>query len=415
MASEDRTLDRIVGLSIVTIIAFGLVAEGPGKALSGFLKLQTVPVRLLSDFSAVAGPGAALLNAGVVGMLGAAFLKLNRIRLSGPTIAAVFIMAGFGLFGKTVMNCIPIMAGVALAAKIAGKSPREYVLIAMFGTSLGPIVGFLTLESGLPPVAGALVGIGGGILAGLLLPSLAITMLHLHQGYTLYNIGLTSGFLALFVAGIFQAAGGQIQPVSTMFEGDDYFLMTMVPVLAVLFISIAFGLSGRQAFQDFLRVQKLPGRLPSDFMDMVSVPGTLVNMGAMGLVCFLYVRLIGATISGPVLGAMLTVMGFAAFGMTLRNSLPVMAGVLAATLLFGVDPAAVGPLTALIFSAGLAPLAGEFGIGIGFAAGFLHYVMSDRTTFWHGGMNLYNNGFAAGLTAAFFVAIIEWYRSNRID
>jgi len=37
----------------------------------------------------------------------------------------------------------------------------------------------------------------------------------------------------------------------------------------------------------------------------------------------------------------------------------------------------------------------------------------ERTGAWHLGVNLYNNGFAGGLTATFFVAVIEWYRSNR--
>ena len=46
-------------------------------------------------------------------------------------------------------------------------------------------------------------------------------------------------------------------------------------------------------------------------------------------------------------------------------------------------------------------------------AGFVHLTMVERTGAWHNGMNLYNNGFAGGLTAALFVAVIEWYRANR--
>jgi hypothetical protein len=38
--------------------------------------------------------------------------------------------------------------------------------------------------------------------------------------------------------------------------------------------------------------------------------------------------------------------------------------------------------------------------------------MVERTAAWHLGLNLYNNGFAGGLTATVFVAVIEWYRSN---
>jgi hypothetical protein len=91
----------------------------------------------------------------------------------------------------------------------------------------------------------------------------------------------------------------------------------------------------------------------------------------------------------------------------------VVCGVLVAIFLFGKDIYAPTPLLAILFGTALAPLAGEFGPAIGFLAGFLHLVIVDRTGVWHGGMDLYNNGFAAGLTATLIVSIIEWYRSTR--
>ncbi|MFZ2912599.1 MAG: DUF1576 domain-containing protein [Rectinemataceae bacterium] len=415
MATIDRSLYRIVGLTILAFLVFGLMAEGPGPALAGFLRLQTAPSRLLTDFAAVAGPGAAMFNAGVVGSLGLFYLRLHKIRLSGPTLAAVFIMAGFGLFGKTLLNCIPILLGVELAAKVAGKPPSGYVLIGMFGTSLGPMVSFLAFETGLPPFAAFALSIAGGIAAGLLLPALGIAMLHLHQGYVLYNIGLTAGFLALFAAGIIEAAGGKLPLSWELYEGHDVFMTWLVPALAAGLIIAAYALGKGKTLRDFLAVQKLSGRLPSDFIELVSLPGTLLNMGVVGLIGYVYVRAIGGTVSGPILGALITMMGFAAFGKTVRNILPVMAGALIATLVFGMDPASADALMIILFCTGLAPLAGEFGPGVGMVAGFLHFVMADRTALWHGGMALYNNGFAAGLTAALIVAVIEWYRSSRID
>ncbi|MFA5448287.1 MAG: DUF1576 domain-containing protein [Sphaerochaeta sp.] len=47
------------------------------------------------------------------------------------------------------------------------------------------------------------------------------------------------------------------------------------------------------------------------------------------------------------------------------------------------------------------------------AAGAVHLVMVEATGAWHGGLDLYNNGFAGGLTAALFVAILQWYKTNR--
>jgi hypothetical protein len=107
------------------------------------------------------------------------------------------------------------------------------------------------------------------------------------------------------------------------------------------------------------------------------------------------------------------VVGFGTFGKHPRNCWPVVVGVIAATLAFGKSLTAPGPVLALLFGTTLAPLAGKYGVLIGMAAGFTHLVMVERTAAWHGGLDLYNNGFAGGLTATFFVAIIEWIDSNR--
>ena len=85
-------------------------------------------------------------------------------------MAAVFTMPGFGLFGKTPLNVLPLIAGVYLAAKVAGKSFREYILIALFGTALGPLVTMLILETGLPPAAALPAALACGFAAGFIMP-----------------------------------------------------------------------------------------------------------------------------------------------------------------------------------------------------------------------------------------------------
>ena len=67
---------------------------------------------------------------------------------------------------------------------------------------------------------------------------------------------------------------------------------------------------------------------------------------------------------------------------------------------------------AILFGTTLAPIAGQFGVLAGIAAGAVHLVMVEATALWHGGLDLYNNGFAGGLTAALFVAILQWYKTN---
>ncbi len=415
MSKQERLLARLLWLILILCTVTGFAIQGIGGALRGMWELQVHPARLLNDFTLAAGEGGALVNAALVGAIGLALVRINRVRLSGPTVAAVFTMLGFGLFGKTPANILPIITGVFLSGRLVGKRFNEYILIALFGTALGPLVTLLAIEVGLSAPVNLLVAAAGGVAAGMLLPPIAIIMLRLHQGFNLYNIGLTSGFFALFVAAIVSAASGTPEPGS-LWNGDpSMVLVLLVPLLSVLLLASAFLLGGRGAVAGFRKILRMPGRLPSDFMETGSIAGGLLNMGIMGIAAWLYVRLVGGSLNGPVLGGILTIVGFSAFGKHPRNTWPVLTGIVAAALLFGKDPAAPGPLLAALFGTTLAPLAGEFGPLVGMIGGFLHLVMVERTGAWHLGMNLYNNGFAGGLTATFLVAVIEWYRSNRGD
>ncbi|MDP2791277.1 MAG: DUF1576 domain-containing protein, partial [Rectinemataceae bacterium] len=236
MAKNDSLLRPFVAATILLFLLFGILADGPGPALEGFLRLQTSPTRLMSDFTSMAGQGAAFLNAASVGVLGIIMLRLNKISLSGPTVAAIFTMIGFALFGKTLLNCIPIIIGVSLAARIVEKQPREYLLIAMFGTALGPIVSFVAFEMGFPPGIALPLSIILGVLTGVVLPPLAIAMLHLHQGYSLYNVGLTAGFIGLFAASLSNAGGINIAAIDQWGTARSPWLTLMIPLLSLFAI-----------------------------------------------------------------------------------------------------------------------------------------------------------------------------------
>ena len=64
-------------------------------------------------------------------------------------------------------------------------------------------------------------------------------------------------------------------------------------------------------------------------------------------------------------------------------------------------------LLAALFSTGLAPIAGQFGWKWGVIAGVVHASVVLNVGFLHGGLNLYNNGFAAGLVCIVLIPLIE--------
>ena len=412
---QERILYVMLSGLLVVCIATGLLVEGGGAALAGLFEILVHPARLIQDYSAVGNTGSALINASLVALIALILIRVTRIALSGPTVAAFFTLFGFGLFGKTPLNILPIILGVFIAAKIAGKQFREYLLIALFGTALGPLVSFFVLEFGLPLPISLITGMAAGIAAGILLPSVAMAMLHLHQGYNLYNMGMTCGFVGLFAASLIIASGGDLSIRVVWSETADPVLIFLVPFVSLYLIAFALFLDARRAFGDCVSLTRLSGRLPSDFIDSVSAAGALLNAGLLGLIFWLYIILIGADLNGPVLGGIFTVIGFGTFGKHLKNTIPVALGVLIAAIVFSKPLDGPGVVLAVLFSTALAPIAGEFGAFTGLAAGCVHLLMVERTGAWHGGIDLYNNGFAGGLTAALFISVIEWFRSSRPD
>jgi len=100
------------------------------------------------------------------------------------------------------------------------------------------------------------------------------------------------------------------------------------------------------------------------------------------------------------------VVGFGAFGKHPLNCVPIVAGVFIATLLKGSDPAASGFVLAALFSTSLAPIAGRFGWIWGIVTGAIHVSVAQSVGVLHAGLNLYNNGFAAGIVATLVSAVI---------
>ena len=155
------------------------------------------------------------------------------------------------------------------------------------------------------------------------------------------------------------------------------------------------------------------GTLPSDFVESYGAGTSLINMGLTGMIGWAYILLAGGVFNGPTVGAVLTMVGFAAFGKHVLNVLPVMLGVCLGSWLSIWQPGQAGPLLAALFGTTLAPLSGRFGPPLGVLSGVIHLTMVMRTAPWHGGLNLYNNGLAGGLTATLIVGIINWWSSWR--
>jgi hypothetical protein len=183
------------------------------------------------------------------------------------------------------------------------------------------------------------------------------------------------------------------------------------------------ALFGSMVVLGFLLDRALPTRLqqivatagqsPTDFIALAGFGPTLANMGLTGAIGTLYVLLVGGELNGPVIGAILTIVGFAAFGKHPRNIVPIMLGVFLGSLFKPWNAADPSILLAALFGTTLAPIAGRFGWHWGVVAGLVHSSAALSVGSLHAGLNLYNNGFAAGLVAAVLVPVIVAVRGER--
>jgi len=132
-----------------------------------------------------------------------------------------------------------------------------------------------------------------------------------------------------------------------------------------------------------------------------------MNMGLMGIVAEVYILCIGGDLSGPILGCIITLFGFSAFGAHVKNYLPVLVGVILATFFMTPDFTDEKMQIAAILVVGVAPIAGEFGMIAGVVSGMLHVAIVMCTSQMYAGLNLYNNGFSTGWVAIFMVPFLE--------
>jgi hypothetical protein len=154
------------------------------------------------------------------------------------------------------------------------------------------------------------------------------------------------------------------------------------------------------------------GQSPTDFVALAGFGPALANMGLTGATATVYVLLIGGDFNGPVVGAILTIVGFAAFGKHPRNIAPILAGVFIGSLAKPWGAADPSITLAALFGTTLAPIAGRFGWHWGIVAGIVHSSAAMSVGWLHAGLNLYNNGFAAGIVASVLAPVIIAIRAR---
>jgi hypothetical protein len=407
----DRFVLSIVAAYAGLFVAFGFVLDTPAKILEGLIAITRSRDTLLTDYFGVGGVGAGLVNAGLLTLISCLIYHRSRAKITGASAAALFLVLGFGLFGKNLLNVWFIVIGVALYSRFKGQPFAANINTAFFGVALSPIVSEILFSSALPLEIGVPLGVGTGLLIGFILPAAAAQLFKAHMGYALYNMGFAAGLVGTLVVALYKSYGFVPDPVFIWSSGNKLALGAFLSVVFVSMVVLAFVFD-RRALTGFRRILGETGQSPSDFVAIAGLAPVLLNMGLSGLIATAYVLAVGGELNGPVIGGVLSIVGFAAFGKHPVNFVPIIAGVFLASLAKPWGAADPSILLAALFGTNLAPIAGGFGWRWGVVAGFIHSSAALSVGSVHGGLNLYNNGFAAGIVAAVLVPIIIAIRSS---
>jgi hypothetical protein len=407
-AVAPRSRDELLLITALFPLAFvvaGLLIDGPSTVWSGLVAILTSRDTLLTDYMGLGGIGAALVNAGLLTLLALLIYWRSGAVIGGPAIACLWLVLGFGLFGKSLLNVWFIVLGVVLYARVKGEPFAKHINTAFFGAALAPIFSEILFSSALPLGATLPLGVATALVMGFVLPPVAASLFKAHQGYTLYNIGFVAGIVGSVTVAVYKSYGFVPDPVFIWSTGNNVLLGSLLAALWGAMAAGAFWLD-RDALRHFAGILREAGQSPSDFVTQYGMGAVLLNMGLTGAIGTLYVLAVGSELNGPTIGAIFTIVGFAAYGKHPRNILPVMLGVFLASMMKDWNAADPSAVLAALFGTTLAPIAGRFGWHWGLLAGFIHSSVVQTVGQLHGGLVLYNNGFAAGLVAAVLVPVI---------
>ena len=285
---EMKTLTRkgkflILSLFPLYFIVIGLVVQPFPDILKGLIRIVIEPDLLITDYFAVGGIGAAMINAGIITLISLAMIYFLKMEMSGHTITAVFLMFGFSLFGKNIMNIWAILAGVFLYSRYHKTSFHRYLYIGLYGTSLSPIMTQIMQIGHLPVYARVLISLAVGISIGFVLPPLSTHVHYAHNGYSLYNVGFAAGIIATVVVSLEKSFGIRIESRLIWSKGNQELFAVLLSLFFGTMIAAAVAVRGKTLWESYRRILADPGLAGADFFKAEGGATTVFNMGINGL------------------------------------------------------------------------------------------------------------------------------------
>ena len=400
----------ILSILYLFFILFAFFLDSPSEIFHGLKSIILSSDILITDYMEVGGIGAALINAALTSLLSLLLLIIIGIKPNGSTIMSLWLMTGFSFLGKNIFNIWPIILGVYLFSIYQKEPFLNYILVALLGTSLSPVVSQISFGSNQYNLISIILGVLLGITVGFILPPIASHSIKAHNGYNLYNIGFASGLIATLLMSILRGFGINLDSRLIWHSGSNKILSILLLICCIYLIIIGI-IYGKNKKTNLTNINKQTGRLISDFYILFGET-TYINMGILGILAACFVILIGGDLNGATICGIFTIIGFGSFGKNIKNTIPIVIGATLAAIFNINEITSPALLLSILFSTTLAPICGKFGWKYGVLAGIIHVNIVTNIGYLHGGLNLYNNGLAGGFVAMILIPLITTFKKE---
>jgi len=405
---------RVHVLLFVFYIVYGFVWASPSEVLEGMRIILTSSNILVTDYIYIAGLGATFVNVGIMGLIAVFVLSAARHRVFGLDMGVLGLVTGFAFFGKNPLNMLPILFGAWLFSRFAKRPFEENLVPALLGNALAPAVSQLAHVEMLPTELGIGLGALVGIFIGFTISPLAAWFKRSHDGLNLYNVGFTAGIFAIGLMALYSNLGIEFEPRAYWSYGNNTALIILLMVTSLYFgaIGIFVNVGKKVTLKELLLV-------PTEDFDYYKWYGEkiYIAMGILGVASVAFMLVMQAEFTGLAVGAILSIIGFGAFGKSLLHAIPIVVGTILADIAnyysFGTEVNENGNMVAILFSTCLTPISKVHGWKWGIVAGFLHLSLATNIGIFHGGMNLYNNGLAGGFVAMLLLPVMRAFDERK--
>lgn len=446
MKAGEKTKYAVFGGLAILLMAIGFfLTPNFSDIISGYGKLLTAKVFLdINKFVVVEGAiGVPYINSGLLVLCVLFTYYITKTEIKGGQISAMFMVLGFAFCGKSIINVWPCVLGVLLYAKRNKKTFSSVMPLAWFSCALSSVFNLFafyfrfdsplneTFSFSFPYFILAIVITACATYGVAFFASYMPTK---HDGFTLYNAGFAAGICAILIYSVLKAFGLAHGAPSYDYSEINNPLLAGTIIVLLLYLGICGAVISKGKNVKVVCTQCKKG---GDYVSEFGFGAALVNMCVMGFACLSYLCVAGllfpngqsGNLSGPVFGALFTVVGFSSNGIAIKEVLPIYAGIFVTAFVSGgitgvvhgenfftAGYAYVGTKSMLIaglYACGMAPVTGEYGPLSGFLAAMIHCFVVPNVAQLHGWLNLYQNGFCLGLVTTFYSKICASFAAKK--